>query len=159
MKMQKNNIARNLSLLRQSHKYSQEEVAEQIGVSRQAVAKWETGETIPDILNCDALASFYDVELNDLIHHDPDETNLGIAPKGKHIFGTVRVGERGQIVLPKKARDIFKIKAGDVLVVLGDESLEHPGLALMKEEFFLEMAQLFKTALNMSDAAEGKEKK
>ena len=159
MKMQKNNIARNLSILRQSHKYSQEEVAEQIGVSRQAVAKWETGETIPDILNCDALAHFYDVELNDLIHHDPDETNLGIAPKGKHIFGTVRVGERGQIVLPKKARDIFKIKAGDVLVVLGDESLEHPGLALMKEEFFLEMAQLFKTALNMSDAAEGKEKK
>ena len=43
MKMQKNNIARNLSILRQSHKYSQEEVAEQIGVSRQAVAKWETG--------------------------------------------------------------------------------------------------------------------
>ena len=43
MKMQKNNIARNLTTLRQIHKYSQEEVAEKIGVSRQAVAKWESG--------------------------------------------------------------------------------------------------------------------
>lgn len=158
MKKMKNNIARNLSMLRQVNRYSQEEVAEQIGVSRQAVAKWETGETIPDILNCDALARLYDVELDDLIHHDPDKTNIRIAPKGKHIFGTVRVGERGQIVLPKQARDLFKIKAGDLLVVLGDESLEHPGLALMKEEFFLEITQIFKTALHMAEPAEKEEK-
>lgn len=158
MKKMKNNIARNLSMLRQVNRYSQEEVAEQIGVSRQAVAKWETGETIPDILNCDALARLYDVELDDLIHHDPDKTNISIAPKGKHIFGTVRVGERGQIVLPKQARDLFKIKSGDLLVVLGDESLEHPGLALMKEEFFLEITQMFKTALHMAEPAEKEEK-
>lgn len=158
MKKMKNNIARNLSMLRQVNRYSQEEVAEQIGVSRQAVAKWETGETIPDILNCDALARLYDVELDDLIHHDPDKTNISIAPKGKHIFGTVRVGERGQIVLPKQARDLFKIKSGDLLVVLGDESLEHPGLALMKEEFFLEITQIFKTALHMAEPAEKEEK-
>lgn len=43
MKMQKSNIARNLSTLRQLNKFSQEEAAERIGVSRQAVAKWETG--------------------------------------------------------------------------------------------------------------------
>ena len=158
MKKMKNNIARNLSMLRQVNRYSQEEVAEQIGVSRQAVAKWETGETIPDILNCDALARLYDVELDDLIHHDPDKTNISIAPKGKHIFGTVRVGERGQIVLPKQARGLFKIKSGDLLVVLGDESLEHPGLALMKEEFFLEITQMFKTALHMAEPAEKEEK-
>lgn len=158
MKKMKNNIARNLSMLRQVNRYSQEEVAERVGVSRQAVAKWETGETIPDILNCDALARLYDVELDDLIHHDPDKTNISIAPKGKHIFGTVRVGERGQIVLPKQARDLFKIKSGDLLVVLGDESLEHPGLALMKEEFFLEITQIFKTALHMAEPAEKEEK-
>lgn len=46
MKIQKNNIANNLSMLRQYHKYSQEEVAEKIGVSRQAVAKWETGVSL-----------------------------------------------------------------------------------------------------------------
>lgn len=98
------------------------------------------------------------MELDDLIHHDPDKTNISIAPKGKHIFGAVRVGERGQIVLPKQARDLFKIKSGDLLVVLGDESLEHPGLALMKEEFFLEITQMFKTALHMAEPAEKEEK-
>ena len=110
MKMQKRNIAYNLTTLRQLNKFSQEEVAERIGVSRQAVAKWETGQSIPDILNCDALAKLYDVELDDLIHYDQEQTGESIPPKGKHIFGTVRVGERGQIVLPKQARDVFKIK-------------------------------------------------
>lgn len=159
MKTLKSNIARNLSTLRRQNKYSQEDVAEQIGVSRQAVAKWESGESVPDIVNCDALAQLYNVELNDLIHHDQEQTGLNVPPKGKHIFGTVRVGERGQIVLPKETRDLFKIKSGDRLVVLGDESQEHPGIALMKEEFFLGMVQVFKTALNMTDVSEEKEKK
>jgi len=43
-------------------------------------------------------------------------------PPGKHFFGTVKVGERGQIVIPKKAREVFDIRPGDLLVVLGDES-------------------------------------
>ena len=159
MKMQKNNISKNLTTLRQLHKYSQEDVATQIGVSRQAVAKWEAGESVPDILNCDALAKLYDVELDDLIHYDQEQTGKGIPPKGKHIFGTVRVGERGQIVLPKQAREVFRIKPGDRLIVLGDEEPEHPGLALMREDFFLGIAQLFKTALNMADAPDEKEKK
>ena len=104
MKTQKSNIARNLSALRQLNKFSQEEVAERIGVSRQAVAKWEAGQSAPDILNCDALAKLYDVELDDLVHYDPERSGGGIPPRGKHIFGIVRVGERGQIVLPKQAR-------------------------------------------------------
>ena len=98
-----------------------------------------------DILKCDALATLYDVELDDLLHHDQGR----IPPKGKHLFGTVRVGERGQIVLPKQAREVFHIQAGDRLVVLGDEAPEHPGIALMKEDFFLGIAQLFQTALNI----------
>lgn len=36
-------------------------------------------------------------------------------PKGHHIFGTVKVGERGQIIIPKEARELFGIKAGDIL--------------------------------------------
>ncbi|MFQ9426066.1 MAG: AbrB/MazE/SpoVT family DNA-binding domain-containing protein [Anaerovoracaceae bacterium] len=82
-----------------------------------------------------------------------------MAPKGKHIFGTVRVGERGQVVIPKQARDLFAIKPGDILVVLGDESPEHPGLAMMKEDFFLGVAQLLKTAMSAADTPEGDEKK
>ena len=46
MKLQKNKIAQNLMILRQLHQLSQEEVAGRIGVSRQAVAKWETGDSL-----------------------------------------------------------------------------------------------------------------
>ncbi len=157
MKLQKQNIARNLTTLRQLNQYSQEEVAERIGVSRQAVAKWEAGQSVPDILNCDALAKLYDVALHDLIHYDQEQSGNSIPPRGKHVFGAVRVGERGQIVLPKQARDVFQINPGDLLVVLGDEAPDHPGIALMKEEFFLGIARLFKTALNMADAPDGTE--
>ena len=160
MKMQKNKIAQNLMVLRQLHQLSQEEVAGRIGVSRQAVAKWETGQSVPDILNCDALAKLYDVELDDLRHYDQEQIGKSIPPRGKHLFGTVRVGERGQMVLPKQAREVFGIKPGDRLVVLGDENPEHPGIALMKEEFFLGITRLFQTALDTTvtpDETEGEE--
>ena len=42
-------------------------------------------------------------------------------PRGKHVFGTGKVGERGQIVIPKEARDLFGIEPGDTLLILGDE--------------------------------------
>jgi len=58
-------------------------------------------------------------------------------PKGKHIFGTVKVGERGQIVIPKEAREIFNINPGDTLLVLGDEE---QGLAITKADAMKEVA-------------------
>ena len=57
--------------------------------------------------------------------------------KGKHMFGSVKVGERGQIVIPKEAREIFGIKPGDLLLVLGDEAR---GLALVKADDIRELA-------------------
>ena len=51
---------------------------------------------------------------------------------GKYIFGVVKVGERGQIVIPKEAREIYNIKAGDSLMMLGDQK----GIALLKTEVF-----------------------
>lgn len=130
-------ISTNLKNLRKISKYTQEEVADKIGVSRQAVAKWENGETIPDINNCLALAQLYKVTLDDLVNYSEDN-GKGINPKGKHIFGTVKVGERGQIVIPKKAREIFNISPGDSLLVLGDEE---QGIAIVKNEDFLQFAQ------------------
>ena len=50
-------------------------------------------------------------------------------PDGKHLFGMVRIGEKGQIVIPMKARDIFDLRPGDQLLVLGDEQ---QGIALVK---------------------------
>ena len=52
--------------------------------------------------------------------------------QGKYIFGVVKVGERGQIVIPKEAREIYHIKAGDNLMVLGDQK----GIAMLKTEVF-----------------------
>lgn len=124
----------NLQTLRKKHKFTQEEVAEKLNVSRQAVAKWENGETTPDINNCVALAKLYNVTVDDLINHTDDCNGELIAPKGKHIFGTVTIGERGQIVIPKKAREIFNLKPGDDLVILGDEE---QGLALIKATGFM----------------------
>lgn len=53
-------------------------------------------------------------------------------PKGKYAW-TVTVGEKGQIVIPKQARDIFGIKSGDSLILLGDEK---KGLAIPPKSFF-----------------------
>jgi len=50
------------------------------------------------------------------------------APPGKHIFGMVTVGTKGQIVIPKKARKVFNIKPGDQLMLIGDEK---QGLAII----------------------------
>lgn len=131
-------INMNLKKLRVRGRYTQEEVADKIGVSRQAVAKWENGETVPDINNCLALSELYGVTLDDLVNYSDDKGEIGPPPKGKHIFGTVKVGERGQIVIPKKARKIFSICPGDSLLLLGDEA---QGIAIVKSEGFLQFAQ------------------
>lgn len=134
-------IRDNLVMLRKLNEYSQEEIAEKIGISRQAYGKWEKGETVPDIEKCAKLAEVYGVTVDSLIHTEKmeDHTVLPPAPKGKHIFGSVTVSERGQIVIPKQARDLFEIGGGDRLILLGDET---EGLALVKESVFTERMEL-----------------
>jgi AbrB family looped-hinge helix DNA binding protein len=58
--------------------------------------------------------------------------------KDKHFFGTVKVGERGQIVIPKEARDIFDIRAGDSMVVFGMDKNEK--LVILKEKVMRDYA-------------------
>ncbi|WP_440947500.1 AbrB/MazE/SpoVT family DNA-binding domain-containing protein [Methanosarcina sp. T3] len=55
-----------------------------------------------------------------------------------HMFGTVKVGERGQIVIPKEAREFFGIKPGDLLLVFGIESR---GIAIVKADEMTEIAR------------------
>ena len=59
-------------------------------------------------------------------------------PKGHYVFGTVKVGERGQIIIPKEARETFDIKAGDTLIVLGDEKW---GIAVTKSDVLQKYAR------------------
>jgi AbrB family looped-hinge helix DNA binding protein len=58
-------------------------------------------------------------------------------PKGPHIFGTAKVGERGQIVIPKEARCFFGIEPGDTLLILGDSE---GGLIVSKPEVLDQVA-------------------
>ena len=51
---------------------------------------------------------------------------------GKYIFGVVKVGDKGQIVIPRDARKQYDIKPGDSLMLIGDQN----GMALVKTEIF-----------------------
>jgi len=137
-------LSENLYTLRKLHKLSQEQVAGHLGVSRQAVAKWENGETAPDIHNCVALARLYDVSVDNLVNYDSADSGMTIPPRGKHLFGVVTVGDEGQIVIPKQARKIFHIEAGDHLLVLGDEA---QGLAMIKADEMLGMMEDIQQAM------------
>ncbi len=124
----------NLIMLRNINGFSQEQIAEKIGISRQAYAKWESGATIPDIEKCSLLADVYGVSIDSLIRTEQVES-IGVlppAPKGKNIWGVVTMNERGQIVIPKGARELLGYKDGTRLVALSDEE----GLALIDAEKF-----------------------
>lgn len=132
----------NLVQMRKVLQLTQEDIAEKLGVTRQSVAKWEAGESIPDLDKCKQLADIFGVSLDDLANYEPeDNLGLGVPPKGKHLFGLVTVGDKGQIVIPAKARKIFEISTSDQLVVLGDEG---QGLALVKASNFLSLANIVK---------------
>lgn len=131
----------NLIALRKLNNLSQEELAEKLKISRQTLSKYETGESLPDIDKCKLLAEIFDVSLDDLVNYDKEVNGLGVPPKGKHMFGMVKVGDKGQIVIPAKARKIFQIESGDNLIVLGDET---QGIALISEKEFMKMVRQFK---------------
>lgn len=126
----------NLIMLRNMYGMSQEEIAVKIGISRQAYAKWESGATVPDIEKCKRLADFYDVTIDSLLK-TATEDKIGMippAPKGKNIWGSVTINERGQLVIPKAAREKFGWSGGQRLIVLSD----YEGIALIPAEMFEE---------------------
>ena len=132
-------FADNLIELRKMKNMSQEELAEKLNVTRQTISKYETGESLPDIEKCAMLANVFGVSVDELINHEKgDNLGLGVAPRGKHVFGMVKVGDKGQIVIPVRARRVFNIRPGDQLMVLGDEN---SGLALVDAGFFMSVAE------------------
>ena len=58
----------------------------------------------------------------------------------KRVFGTAKVGERGQIVIPKEARELFQIRPGDTLLILGEEET---GLIISRPELLSNLADQF----------------
>ncbi|MBD5543311.1 MAG: helix-turn-helix domain-containing protein [Lachnospiraceae bacterium] len=116
-------IGKRLKKLRKEKNFSLEYVAEKIDVSRQTVAKWEAGETLPDVVKCKKLMDLYESSLDELTMSEK-ELKIGkgelAGQTGKYIFGIVRAGEGGQIIIPQKARKVLHIQKGDRLLVLGN---------------------------------------
>lgn len=106
-----------LKLMRSRKGMTQEEVAEQVGVSRQAVAKWEKGETLPDVESCVKLADLFGVPLDMLVRGLKEEEKT---QNGQHMFGCVKMNEKGQITLPVQVRETFGLKPGCMILVLAD---------------------------------------
>lgn len=122
-------ICDNLRILRARERYSMEDIAEIIGVSRQSVAKWESGETLPDIDKCVKLAKLYKVTLDDLVNATVEELQYeDDEEKGKYCFGVVKMQD-GKVIVPDKAKEVFKLEDGDALMFLGDKK---KGMALFK---------------------------
>ena len=65
-----NVIARYLQFLRKSHDYTQEDLAKKLDISRQAVSKWETGTTIPDLEVLLKISKLYNITINDILEPD-----------------------------------------------------------------------------------------
>lgn len=67
----------------------------------------------------------------------------------RRVFGTAKVGDRGQIVIPKEARELFNIRPGDTLLILGEEDT---GLIVSRPEILSDIAnQIFDTVRKEED--------
>ena len=137
-------IDMNIKHFRQRCGLTQEQLAEKLSVTRQTLAKWENGEASPTIDDCIRMADIFGITVNDLAADMKEEELDFVSPKGKHIFGLVTVGERGQIVIPKDAREVFSISPGDKLLVLGDEE---QGIAIVKADAFQSFASFILDSL------------
>ena len=89
-----NAIASRLYEYRKANGYSQEELADKIGVSRQAVSKWERGESSPDTENLIALSRLYGITIDELINNDfqPKDSEPSVTAEAKDI---VSIGKDG----------------------------------------------------------------
>ena len=137
-------IGKNLQKLRKQKSLTQEALAEAVGVARQTIAKWEAEESTPDLESSGRLASALEVTLDDLVNAPDYELDSRPGMRGKHMFGLVTVGDKGQIVIPVRARRVFNIRPGDQLMVLGDEN---SGIALMDAKFFMSVAEGIKNGI------------
>ncbi len=117
-------IMNQIRILRTQRGLTQEAVAEKIGVSRQAVAKWEKGETLPDIETCIRLADLFGVPLEVLARGITEVSVSG----GQQMYGCVRMNDKGQITLPVNVREAFGLRPGTLLLVLADTD---KGIALV----------------------------
>lgn len=127
-------IADNLRILRQKRGYTLEALAEIISVSRQTVAKWESADSYPDIINCTKLAALYKISLDELVNAPLKEMMEEdfVTDDGK-ICGVTEVREDGAVMLPEPIMDMFSIRPKEKVLLLADRN---QGLAILKCSMF-----------------------
>lgn len=94
-------IADRLVALRREHGYSQEELAARLGVSRQAVSKWERAESSPDTDNLIALARLYGTSLDEMLLHQPRPEETDEARETREVFAAAQAWEEAEARLEK----------------------------------------------------------
>lgn len=123
-------IADNLRTLRRKNDYTLEQLAEIIDVSRQTIAKWETGETLPDVANCVKLATLFKVTLDEFVTmRAGQQENLEEDSKNGRVMGIVDVETDGRIIIPDQILDLFEIRSGEKVLLLADKK---QGIAIVK---------------------------
>lgn len=106
-------FAENLKMLRKQAGMSQEQLAEKIGVSRQAVTKWETGAGIPDIENIMAISTLFDISIDDLLSNESGSKKL---PETEYLYESVT-----EYDIDESKRYDMKLGGAKQLVLVGDE--------------------------------------
>jgi len=123
-------IADNLRLLRHKNGYTLETIAEIISVSRQSVAKWEAGDSIPDVINCVKLASLYKISLDELVNKPLHQAILHDCDMEKgRICGVLEISPESTIRIPDSVMELFDLHQGGKVILLADKQ---QGIALVK---------------------------
>ena len=127
-------IADNLKLLRYKHGYTLEAIAEIISVSRQSVSKWESGDSVPDIVNCVKLASLYKISLDELVNRPlKNIMENDFVPEENRICGVLEISQEKTIRIPDSVMEMFGIRSGSKILLLADRG---QGIALVKCSHF-----------------------
>lgn len=120
-------VANRLVELRRERGLSQEELAAQLGVSRQAVSKWERAESSPDTDNLIALARLYNISLDELLLHTPAEQGGSSGAQGEpaetvsaqeEIFAAARAWDEAEAAYAKERRKQWKRRREKLLLPL-----------------------------------------
>ena len=123
-------IADNLKLLRYKNDYTLEALAEIISVSRQSVAKWEAGDSVPDIINCVKLASLYKITLDELVNRPLNDAVNGVfSEDGSRICGVLEISQENTLRIPDSVMELFQLQPGGKVLLLADRK---QGMALVK---------------------------
>ena len=99
-------MANRLTKLRKEHGFSQEDLADKLGVSRQAVSKWERGEATPDMDNLIELSKIYNISLDEVVGNK-------IEDKEDEAKVTVKTGDKVIVELSDKDDDEDEDEKGD----------------------------------------------